>query len=72
MTRRTGSVPGAERPWRVPQGRVPGGLPGRVAPGHHAGAVDQGFHCARTQWIRGFMLFRLVRRIRTMMLMVPV
>jgi len=56
----------------VPQGRVPGGLPGRVAPGHHAGAVDQGFHCARTQWIRGFMLFRLVRRIRTMMLMVPV
>ena len=24
-------------------------------------ALDPGFHCARTQWIRGFMPFRLAR-----------
>ena len=32
--------------------------------------LDPGFHCARTHWIRGFMTFQLVRRIRTVMLMV--
>jgi hypothetical protein len=25
-------------------------------------AMDPGFHCARTHWIRGFMAFRLARR----------
>jgi hypothetical protein len=33
-------------------------------------ALDSGFHCVRTHWIRGFMAFRLVRRILTVMLMV--
>ena len=35
-------------------------------------ALDSGFHCVRTHWIRGFMAFRLVQRIRIVMLMVPV
>jgi hypothetical protein len=35
-------------------------------------ALDPGFHCARTRWIRGFMAFRLARRTRIVMLMVPV
>ena len=26
------------------------------------GALEPGFHCVRTHWIRGFMGFRLVRR----------
>ena len=34
--------------------------------------LDPGFHCVRTHWIRGFMAFRLARRTRTVMLMVPV
>jgi hypothetical protein len=34
-------------------------------------AMEPGFHCVRTQWIRGFMAFRLARRIRTVMLTVP-
>ena len=34
--------------------------------------MKPGIHCVRTHWIRGFMTFRLVRRIQTMMLMVPV
>jgi len=33
-------------------------------------ALDPGLHGARTHWIRGFMTFQLVRRIRTVMLMV--
>jgi hypothetical protein len=33
-------------------------------------ALDPGFHGVRTPWIRGFMAFRLARRIRTVMLMV--
>jgi hypothetical protein len=37
-----------------------------------ADALDPGFHCVRTHWIRGFMTFQLIRRIRTVMLMVPV
>jgi hypothetical protein len=35
-------------------------------------ALDPGFHCARTQWIRGFMAFQLARRIPTARLMGPV
>jgi hypothetical protein len=34
-------------------------------------AMEPGFHCARTHWIRGFMAFQLDRRARTVMLMVP-
>jgi hypothetical protein len=34
-------------------------------------ALEPGFHCVRTQWIRGFIAFELVRRTRTAMLMVP-
>jgi hypothetical protein len=34
-------------------------------------ALEPGFHCARTRWIRGFMAFRLVRRMWTVTLMVP-
>jgi hypothetical protein len=33
--------------------------------------MDPGFHCVRVHWIRGFMTFRLVRRTRTVVLMVP-
>ena len=35
-------------------------------------AMEPGIHCVRTHWIRGFMAFQLVRRIRTVRLMVPV
>ena len=35
-------------------------------------ALDPGFHCVRTHWIRGFMAFRWVRYARIVMLMVPV
>ena len=59
-------------PGACPRDACPGAFPDAWPPGAMPDAVDQGFHCARTQWIRGFMLFRLVRRIRTMMLMVPV
>jgi hypothetical protein len=34
-------------------------------------ALEPGFHCARTHWIRGFMAFQPVRRTRIVMLMVP-
>jgi len=30
--------------------------------------MKPGIHCARTHWIRGFIAFRLVRRIRIVML----
>jgi hypothetical protein len=33
-------------------------------------AVEPDFQCVRTHWIRGFMAFWLVRRIRAVMLMV--
>ena len=33
-------------------------------------AMKPGIHCVRTHWIRGFMAFWLVRRIRTVWLMV--
>ena len=35
-------------------------------------ALDPGFHCVRTHWIRGFMAFQRARRTRTTRLMVPV
>ena len=35
-------------------------------------AMKPGFHCVRTHWIRGFIAFQLARRIRIVMLMVPV
>jgi hypothetical protein len=35
-------------------------------------ALDPGFHCARTHWIRGFMTLQLVRCTRIVVLMVPV
>jgi hypothetical protein len=34
--------------------------------------LEPGIHRTRTHWNWGFMAFQLVRRIRTMMLMVPV
>jgi len=34
-------------------------------------AMKPGIHCVRTHWIRGFMAFWLVQRIRNVMLMVP-
>jgi len=34
-------------------------------------AMEPGFQCVRTQWIRGFMPFRQPWRPRIMMLMVP-
>jgi hypothetical protein len=34
-------------------------------------ALEPGFHCVRTQWIRGFMAFQPARRTRSVMLMVP-
>ena len=33
-------------------------------------ALEPGFHCVRTQWIRGFITLRLARHTRTVMLMV--
>ena len=35
-------------------------------------ALELGFHCVRTHWIRGFMAFQLARRTRIVRLMVPV
>jgi hypothetical protein len=34
--------------------------------------MEPGFHCVRTQWIRGFMAFQLARRAQYVMLMMPV
>ena len=34
-------------------------------------ALEPGFHCARTHWIRGFIAFQLARRARATVLMVP-
>ena len=34
--------------------------------------LDPGIHCVRTRRIQGFMALRLVRRTRSVMLMVPV
>jgi hypothetical protein len=33
-------------------------------------ALDPGFHCDRTHWIRGFITLQLARRTRTVLLMV--
>jgi hypothetical protein len=35
-------------------------------------ALELGFHCVRTRWIRGFIAFHLAQHARTVMLMVPV
>jgi len=35
-------------------------------------AVEPGFQCVRTHWIRGFMAFHRARHVRAVMLMVPV
>jgi hypothetical protein len=37
---------------------------------HRLDALDPGFQCVRTHWIRGFMAFLLARRTRCVMLMV--
>ena len=42
--------------------------PGRTPPD----AMEPDIHGVRTHWIRGFMAFRLLRRTRTVRLMVPV
>jgi hypothetical protein len=42
----------------------------RSAAGRLPGALDPGFHCVTTHWIKGFMAFQLVRRTRTVLLMV--
>ncbi|MGH3162275.1 MAG: hypothetical protein ACRDOC_10355 [Streptosporangiaceae bacterium] len=34
-------------------------------------ALEPGFQCVRTHWIRGFIAFQLARRTRTMLLMLP-
>jgi hypothetical protein len=35
-------------------------------------AMEPGFHCVRTHWIRGFMAFQLAQRTRIVLLVVPV
>ena len=47
---------------------APGGKARRSRPD----VLDPGIHGAGTPWIRGFMAFRLARRTRAVMLMVPV
>jgi hypothetical protein len=44
----------------------------RSAAGSLPDALDLGFHCVRTHWIRDFMTFQLARRARSVMLMVLV
>jgi hypothetical protein len=34
-------------------------------------ALEPGFQCVRTHWIRGLMAFQLVRRARAVVLTVP-
>ena len=46
--------------------------PCRAPGGRLADAMNPEIQCARTHWIQGFMTFQLVRRIQTVMLMVPV
>jgi hypothetical protein len=45
---------------------------GLLAAGRLPDVMDSGIHGVRTHWIRGFMAFQLARRIRDVMLMVPV
>ena len=58
----------------------PGPLPGRLPDASRSlpddsrslpDAMDPGFHGVGTPWIRGFMAFRLARRTRIVLLMVP-
>jgi hypothetical protein len=51
-------------------GEEPGPF-GTLSVGLLRDAVEPGFQRARTHWIRGFMAFRLARRTRIVMLMVP-
>ena len=44
----------------------------RSAAGRLPDAMEPDIHCVTTHWIQGFMAFRLVRRTRIAMLMVPV
>ncbi len=41
-------------------------------PGRLPDAVEPGFQCVTTHWIRGFMTLQLARRTRAVMLVVPV
>jgi hypothetical protein len=43
----------------------------KVAIGLLPDVMEPGFHGVRTHWIQSFMTFQLVRRIRTVRLMVP-
>ena len=51
-------------------GAPPGALP-RPPPAPPQNGMDLGIHGVRTPWIRGFMVFRRVRRAGAVMLMVP-
>ena len=55
----------------VPAARLPAPPAGRPA-GCRLDGVKPDIQCVRTHWIRGFMAFRLARRTRTVMLVVPV
>jgi hypothetical protein len=61
------SQPGLRGLW--PAGRTGTGL--SLRQNQRMNALDPGFHCARTRWIRGFMTFRLARHTQTVMLTVP-
>ena len=54
------------------QHRVPGQLELIMMIGPLPDAMKPGFHCVRAHWIRGFIAFRLARRTRPALLMVPV
>ena len=51
---------------------VPDPPPAWTPAGCRLDGVKPDIQCVRTHWIRGFMAFRLARRTRTVMLMVPV
>jgi acyl-coenzyme A synthetase/AMP-(fatty) acid ligase len=53
------------------QHRMPGQRKFIVKVGPPPDAVNPGFHCVRTRWIRGFMAFWPARRARTVRLTVP-
>ena len=55
---------------RTPAGRLPDAC--RTSAGRQPDVLEPEFHGARTRWIRGFMAFRLARRARSVMLMMPV
>jgi len=58
---------------RARAGRLPACLDARRRPtGCRLDGVKPDIQCVRTHWIRGFMAFRLTRRTRIVMLVVPV